>query len=119
MDEKEYKKKYYLKNREKALAYQKKHYEENKEKNRETHKSQCQEYYKNNLERERKKARRYFINNSKNLSDYYVKKTICKKSNLINADIPPELVALKREYLKLIRIKKEKDYEREGKNKIS
>jgi hypothetical protein len=58
--------------------------------------------YKSN----RDSAKRYFTKNLNSLSDTYIKSLLAKNSSLSVKDIPNDLIELKREQVKLLRILK-------------
>ena len=99
--------------REATTEYQKKYHQENKK----TIAQRNKEWVKNNPEKKRKAANKYAckpeikIKGSlkskkavKNLEDRYVKDIIVKRTSLTRADISDELVEIKREQLKILRI---------------
>ena len=54
----------------------------------------------------RNSAKRYFTKNLNSLSDIYIKSLLAKNSLLSAKDIPNDLIELKREQIKLLRILK-------------
>ena len=67
------------------------------------HVQQAEYYYKDiKKSRKRKKQIKSIARNS--LSDQYVKELLIRRTNLKTSDIPDDLVELKREQLKIIRI---------------
>jgi len=82
----EYNRAYYAANREYIRERERVYYASNRAVNRENRK----EYYKAQIA---------------NLGDVYIRSVICNRTDLKHSDIPDWLVELKREHLKLIRIK--------------
>tara|TARA_Y100000034_G_scaffold10547_1_gene11058 strand:+ start:163 stop:732 length:570 start_codon:yes stop_codon:yes gene_type:complete len=93
----DYAQKYYQKNKKKIYKQNKEWVKNNPEKKKEaSNKYSCKPEIKLKDSLKAKKA-------SKNLEDGYVKDTIIKRTSLTRADIPLEMVELKREHLKLTR----------------
>jgi len=61
-----------------------------------------------NREELNKKRRKYGQKCRDNLTDVYIKKLLVDESNLTGKDLPKKLIEAKRQYLKMIRITKEK-----------
>lgn len=96
-----YNKKYSIDNREKYVQWHKNWESNNKEKRLEINRN----FRKTDKFKVWKKAymKIRWKNAKDNLSDYYVKHLLSKRTPLQNKDIPNELVEIKREHLKLIR----------------
>lgn len=59
------------------------------------------------LEMSRRRAKRYTDREISNLGDWYVMAQITRRSDLVAADVTPELIELKREQLRLLRLARE------------
>ena len=69
---------------------------------REYRKKNSYKIYKRNCD----SAKRYFTKNLNSLSDTYIKSLLAKNSSLSAKDIPNDLIELKREQVKLLRVLK-------------
>ena len=63
-------------------------------------------YYQRNQESIRKQKLKDYYRSKKDLADSYIKRCLCAGINLRHADIPVELIAVKREQIKMKRLMK-------------
>lgn len=106
---------WYSNNRTARKAYSREYSKKNKTRIREREKS-CLDKYRT---RKRKSNNHFAKEGRKELSDRYMKRLLVQRTRLSYSDIPPELVELKREQMKLGRLIKAKEKENyENNNRI-